>query len=312
MRLTEEQKKNLVEDYRKGESWDSLCCKYATNLNTIHKILNKYQVKRDRSEKLTWPVEKQDLLRQMYLSNCTYKEMYKALDCKGGTLTYWVHKLNLPLRGSGRNNNYPNRFLENTPESNYWLGYILADGHIDYRPDKRRGTVYLCSKEEGAILKFKEWYNGYPQIYKSSYKLKNGTTRYIYKALLHDVCLAKWFREDLQIDNVKHHTLNPNIPITWDIIRGFFDGDGSSAKGEWQLKSCSKSWLERIQTFIKQEGIETVLRLSYSDCWGLFAYKKADALKIASLMYANKYYCHDYKYKNFFEPCIRDNTMKTE
>lgn len=312
MRLTEEQKQNLAKDYLMGESWDNLCNKYNTNLHTIHKILNKYQVKRTRVEKLTWPIEKQNLLRQMYLSNCTYKEMYEALDCKGGTLTYWVHKLNLPLRGSGRNNNYPNRFLENTPESNYWLGYILADGHIDYRPDKRRGTLYLSSKEEYVILKFKEWYYGYPQIYKSSYKLKDGTIRYMHKALLHDTCLAKWFREELQIDNVKHHTLNPNIPITWDLIRGFFDGDGSSAKGEWQLKSCSKPWLERIQSFIKQEGVETVLKLSYLDCWGLFAYKKADALKIASLMYANKYYCHDYKYNNFFEPCIRDNTMKTE
>ena len=310
MKLTEEQKQSLIEEYKSGESWNTLCKKYDTNLHTIHKILNKNQVERNRIEQLTWSEQKQELFKQMYLNNCTYKEMYEALNCKGGTLTYWVHKLNLPMRGSGRKNNYPNRFLENTPESNYWLGYILADGHIDYRPNKRRGGIYLSSKDEYVVLKFKEWYYNFPQINITSYTLKNGTIRYMYKAILNDVVISKWFNEELKINNTKHHTLNPNIQIIWDLIRGFFDGDGSSSKGEWQLKSCSKQWLERIQEFIKKEGIETTLKLSYLDCWGLFAYKKSEALKIASLMYSNKYYCHDYKYNNFFEPYIRDNISK--
>ena len=55
----------------------------------------------------------------------------------------------------------------------------------------------------------------------------------MYKAALYSKNLAYWFKEELGIDNIKHHTLNPNIEINWDIIRGFFYGDGSSSKGEW-------------------------------------------------------------------------------
>ena len=309
MRLTIEQKQNLIQDYLNGMTWNALCIKYSTNTNTIHKILNANNISKQRIEKLTWSKEKQKLFIEMYNNNCTYQEMYKALDCKGGTLTYWVHKLNLPMRGSGRNNNYPNRFLENTVESNYWLGYILADGHIHV--GKRAGYITLFSEKEYVVEKFKQWYYNLPKIYKRPYIIKSGEKKYIYKAVLHDSKIAKWFHLNLGVENKKHHTLNPNIDINWDIIRGFFDGDGSSSKGEWQLKSCSKIWLERIQHFISEYNIETLLRLSYLDCWGLYAYKKEEALKIAELMYSNPYYCHQYKYDNF-EPYLSNKIVKTE
>lgn len=312
MRLTNEEKQSLIQDYLNGMTWDNLCTKYHTNTSTIHKIFNKNKVVRTRIQDNSWSEEKQQLFKDMYLNNCTYKEMHDTLNCKGGTLTYWVHKLNLPMRGSGRNNNYPNKFTENTPESNYWLGYIFADGHINYSSDKRRGSIALHSEKEYVVLKFKKWYNDIPSILKCKYTLKDGTIKYIYSAIIHDVNIAKWFNKELGIKNKKHHTLNPNCEINWDIIRGFFDGDGSSAKGEWQLKSCSKIWLERIKTYIDSFNIETTLKLSYLDCWGLFAYKKVESLKIANLMYSNKYYCHEYKYNNFYEPCISNNTVKTE
>lgn len=153
------------------------------------------------------------------------------------------------MRGSGRNSVYPNKFLENTPESNYWLGYIFADGHIGvYKKPKGRGAylIQLASEKKYVVEKFKEWYDGIPSIYSCSYFLKDGTEKKLYKAEIHSKDIALWFRDVLNIDNVKHHTLNPIIALNWDIIRGFFDGDGSSAKGEFQLKSCSKAWLERI------------------------------------------------------------------
>lgn len=312
MRLTDLEKENLVKDYLNGFTWDNLCSKYKTNTNTIHKILNKHNISRNRTQENSWSEEKQKLFIDMYNRNCTYQEMYNALDCKGGTLTYWVHKLNLPMRGSGRNNNYPNKFLEHTYESDYWLGYIFADGNINYVPEKRRGNISLSSEKEEVVLKFKEWYNNLPFITKWKYTLKDGTIKYMYSAILCDTNIAKWFNKELNIANKKHHTLNPNCGINWDIIRGFFDGDGSSAKGEWQLKSCSKMWLERIQNYINSFDIKTILRISYSDCWGLYAYKKSEVLKIAKLMYSNKYYCHEYKYNNLFEPCISNNTVKTE
>lgn len=311
MKLNILQKQELIQDYKSGMTWDGLCKKYKTNTNTIHKLFKKNNVQNTRIQDSSWSPEKQKLFIDMYLANATYQEMYKALNCKGGTLTYWVHKLKLPMRGSGRNNIYANKFLEHTPESDYWLGYIFADGHVGvYKRAKGENAyiVEISSEREYVVNKFKEWYDNIPSIHTFNYTLKDGTIKKMYKAALYSKNLAYWFKEKLGIDNIKHHTLNPNIEINWDIIRGFFDGDGSSSKGEWQIKSCSKKWLERVQQFLKSYGIESSLKESYLDCWGLFIYNQSNIKKVVSLMYEHKYYCHEYKYLNF-EPLISNDKV---
>lgn len=311
MKLSDLQKQELIADYKDGMTWSSICEKYQTNTNTIHKIFKKYNVVNNRVKELSWSIDKQEKFKRMYLSNRTYQEMYNALNCKGGTLTYWVHKLNLPMRGSGRNSMHPNKFKEDTIESSYWLGYIFADGHIGvYKRPKGANSyiIELSSEKEYVVKKFKEWYNNIPFIHTFSYTLKDGTIKTMYKASIYSKDIALWFKSELNIDNTKHHTLNPNITLNWDIIRGFFDGDGSSAKGEWQIKSCSKTWLERIQKFLEEYNITSILKRSYLDCWGLFIYDKKEIKKIVPLMYQNKYYCHKYKFLNF-EPLISNDEV---
>lgn len=304
-------KESLIEDYQGGMTWDNLCKKYKCTLKPIHNLLKKRGVQKTRIKDNSWSVEKQELLKKMYLDNCTYKEMYNALNCKGGTLTYWVHKLNLPMRGSGRNNNYPNKFIEDSVESNYWLGYIFADGHISFNENGRRFCVEICSEKEYVVQEFKRWYDNLPKVYIEKYTLKDGTIKSMYRASLHDKHLAAWFHYNLGIDNVKHHNLNPKIELNWDIVRGFFDGDGSASKGNWTLKSCSQIWLGRIQEFLKLYSIESTLKLSYLDCYGLSIYDRENISKVASLMYSNNYFCHTYKYK-LLEPYISNDIMKTE
>lgn len=311
MKLTNEQKQELICDYKHGMTWDNLCGKYHTNTHIIHKILLKNNIQKTRMQKASWSTDKQELFKKMYLLNCTYQEMYDVLNCKGGTLTYWVHKLNLPMRGSGRNNTLENKFLERTPESDYWLGYIFADGHISFL--ERRYSVQLTSEKEYVIDKFKQWYNNDSKIHKHSFKytLKDGTVKQMYSAQIHSKKIASWFHNSLNIDNVKHHTLNPTIPLNWDIIRGFFDGDGSASKGEWQLKSCSEIWLRRIQKFLENYGIKSILKLSYLDCWGLYVRDHENLKKLIPLMYEHKYYCHEYKYK-LLEPYDSNVIVQTE
>lgn len=311
MILTEKQRQDLIADYKNGMTWDNLCTKYRTNTNTIHRIFLKNNVQKTRIQEASWSLEKQELFKRMYLSNCTYNEMYSALDCKGGILTYWVHKLNLPMRGSGRNNTLENKFLERTPESDYWLGYIFADGHVNY--SSRQYNIQLTSEKDYVISKFKEWYDNSDKVHENSwnYTLKDGSVKRMYVASISSKHIASWFHNNLNIASKKHHSLNPNITLTWDIIRGYFDGDGSASKGEWQLKSCSKIWLERIQNFLKQYGIKSKLKLSYLDCWGLYIYDKENLKKIVPLMYQNKYYCHEYKYK-LLEPYDSNIIAQTE
>lgn len=288
--------KSIITDYLNGMTWNQLCTKYNTNTGSLFKVFKRNNISKTRVQDNSWSIEKQELFKTMYLNNCTYKEMYDALNCKGGTLTYWAHRLNLPMRGSGRKNVYPNRFLENTIESNYWLGYIFADGHINYT--NRSYTIQLSSEKEYVVTKFKEWYFNIPKITSFNYTLKDGSIKTMYTAYFNSKAIALWFKDFLKIDSKKHHTLNPNIEINWDIIRGFFDGDGTSAKKHWSLSSCSKQWLERIQEYLKSFNIEAKLTIGYLDCYKLSVYKKEELSKLIPLMYQNTYYCHEYKYKN--------------
>ena len=301
---------NLVEDYNNGLSWNDLCAKYEVSTYHIHKILNKFNVTRSRVSDSSWSANKIEKFKAAYLDNIPYPELQKEFQVKGGGINYWVNKLQLPKRGSGRNNNYENKFKDWSPESQYWLGYILADGHIESNDKHRAHYLYLCSEKEYVIDNFIQWYNNYPKKYQTPYTLQDGTTKILYKAVLNDKPLVKWFTETYQVTSKKHHTLNPKVEITWDLLRGFFDGDGSASKNAFQLKSCSKAWLERIQEFLKQHHIESHIKLSYKDCYGLFIYKKEELQKLVPKLYNNPYYCHEYKFK-LLEPYIRDNISKS-
>lgn len=307
MQYTKEIKNAIVLDYTNGMSWNNLCIKYFTNTNTLHKIFNEYKIVRNRESLKTWPQDKINKFKQMYLDNCYYSELSKTFNISESNVAYWVNKLNLPKRGSGRNTTYENLFITNTIESNYWLGYIFADGSIYY--GKRGYTIYLVSEKEYVVLKYKNQFNNYPSIYKRIYTIKNEEKKTLYIASINSKNIVNWFKNTLNVCGCKHHTLNPNIELNWDIIRGYFDGDGSASKGEFQLKSCSKIWLKRIQDFLKTYNIESTLKISYKDCWGLYVRKKEELKKLVPLLYSNKYYCHEYKYK-LLEPYIGNNISK--
>ena len=71
---------------------------------------------------------------------------------------------------------------------------------------------------------------------------------------IYSVELSEWFMNEFNIDSTKHHNLNPSININWDIIRGYFDGDGSAHKIRgFTLNSSSVLWINRLHDFIKEE-----------------------------------------------------------
>ena len=135
----------LVADYKGGMSWEGLQEKYCCSVTTVYDVLVRNNIERKREENRSWSKEKEQLFTEMYLSNCTYPEICEAIGIASSTVTWHVHRLQLPMRGSGRNNTYPNKFSDNSIESNYWLGYVFADGHIS---DGRSAGVSLFSEKK--------------------------------------------------------------------------------------------------------------------------------------------------------------------
>lgn len=290
----------LIADYKNGMTWEDLQNKYCCSVTTVYDVLVRNNVERKRLDQKSWSVEQDELFKKMYLSNCSYPEIARAFGIKSSTITWHVHRLDLPMRGSGRNNTYPNKFVANTVESNYWLGYIFADGHITYSEKGRTGCgVSLFSEKQYVIDKYCQWFGDGVHVYTKHYHTKDGIEHTMYNAHIGSKTIAKWFVKDLGISTNKHHTLNPMIDLNWDIIRGYFDGDGSMSPDRYlSMKSCSEPWLRRIQDFLLKYGIKSTVKLSYKDCYGLFIYEKENLETILALMYENPYYCHEYKHTN--------------
>lgn len=219
---------NIINDYNKGLSWKLICNKYNINTYKLSKILHTNNVILYRSINKTWDKEKINLFINMYNNNYSYKDISNTLKISKTTIVYWINKLKLNKHGRGRNNNYINKFLEFSTESNYWLGYILADGHIHY--SHRNKYLLLISSKDYVVNKFKLWYDNIPHIYTNQYNTKSNKNKILYTAYIGDSNIVSWFYKNLNVSNKKLHNLNPNINITWDIIRGYFDVDGSASK----------------------------------------------------------------------------------
>ena len=295
---------NVIKDYLEGMSWSNLQHKYSCSSRKIYKILNNNNIpKRKPINKYRWSKEKQELLKNMYLQNCTYKEMYNALDCKGGTLTYWVHQLGLPMRGSGRNKSIKNPFLINTPERDYWLGYLFADGHIG------QGSIRLFSKEEIVIKAFDDFCNNQCNFYKRNYVTKNGETKTIYQAILTSVDIQRWFSKKYSICSNKKYTLNPSITLNWNILKGYFDGDGNAHRnGGWTITTGSKIWAERVRQFLENNGIYSSIN-EYKNCYKTNVWRKEELYKLVPKLYQSNTFYLQYKYDRL-EPYMSNHIMK--
>ena len=58
----------------------------------------------------------------------------------------------------------------------------------------------------------------------------------------------------------KTFTFVPNIEITWDYIRGVFEGDGYLRRKEVNITGASKLHIEAICNFVKSCGIRCTIR----------------------------------------------------
>lgn len=245
-------------------------------------------------------------LRIMYLSGCSYAEMRKELNCLDSRITFWVHKLNLPMRGSGRKNTYQNPFINKSPETDYWLGYLFADGHIQH------GHIVLFSKEKEVIDAFNKFCNNNCKIRKRSYKIKSGEQRIMYNCDLISTVISDWFIKTYNISSKKAKSLDPNIELNWDILRGYFDGDGSAhKKGGWTVTTGSEVWAKRIKEFLIKNNINPNINVYGNDCYKVCVWKKEDLKKLVKNMYKNKIFYLEYKFKRL-EPYISDDISKSD
>ena len=101
--------------------------------------------------------------------------------------------------------------------------------------------------------------------------------------------------------------LNPSIDIDWDIIHGYFDGDGcvrmTKSRKKWKryeakFTTGSKIWAKRISQFLEKEGIRTHISIK-GNAYDVNISNKASLYYLYTKMYASGTSKLEYKYDTF-------------
>ena len=183
--------------------------------------------------------------------------------------------------------NWSNPFESLSSEAKYWIGYIFADGHLTYR--SRHYSISLFSKNEEILRKFQNFIGEKAHFYKRP----TGICQVIYNSKP----VTEWFIQTFNIPEKKALVLNPPIDIDWDILKGYFDGDGcirmSLSKTKYKryeakFTTGSKIWAERIHNFLEMEGIDSYIK------------QKGNAFDVTILNKANLKMFYEKLYNNNF------------
>ena len=193
--------------------------------------------------------------------------------------------------------NKENPFECYSPEAKYWIGYIFADGHLSYDEKRRSYSISLFSKNEEILRKFQTFIGSKAKFYKRP----TGICQVIYSSKL----VTKWFMDTFNIPQKKALTLNPTVEIDWDILHGYFDGDGcvrfGKHYGRWErheimFTTGSAIWANRIKDFLQTEGIYSSIR-DKGNAYDVRVCNKSNLAIMYAKMYQSNTSRLEYKYQ---------------
>ena len=306
--MEEEKQLKIIESYKNGVKYSDIKKQFKCSDTTILKLVDKYGLPHRGRNGKTESLDTQ-LLVKLYNSGEKVKVICKVCKCSTNTISKVLKKFNIPLRTANirKTNKDFSKFKSiNLPETQYWLGYICADGSVQYNPEYGAYTISLYSKDIEIVNKFQKYFGANNvSIHKKKY---NGITQ-MYQAYINSKELCQYFINIYNITPNKSLSLNPNIEYTSNFILGYFDGDGSIINStenriryECNFTSGSKIFLQNIQKILEYNTIHTKL-VKHQECnaYKLWIYRKEDSKKLYQYLYTNAVTCLSRKLKNFVE-----------
>ena len=181
----------------------------------------------------------------------------------------------------------------NDPNVQYWLGWLATDGYISH--SENRITLSLSIKDIDVIEKFRDFVSPNLKIHHS---IHHDKYEMVFVSFRNKEIVQFLF--NLGFNNNKTFEFIPNFKITWDYVRGVFEGDGYIREKEINITSASKEHITLIYEFVKQEGIECMLKQKITPTntimYDFEIYKKAEISKFVDKIYANADIFMDRKY----------------
>jgi hypothetical protein len=255
-----------------------------------------------------WDIEKQNYVIQEYQKGRLTTDIAKELNTFNTSIRRVLMRHNIALISTADRLRKvkTNPFIDlSDKDTQYWLGYLIADGCID----KGRKCIRLFSKDIDVLKSYKRFLN-YPVAIRSELQKKYNVVCFNVGFCEHDA-----YQTLINIGftpNKSYDFILSNIPITWDLMRGYFDGDGcfyyqketTKAKRSSSSKICFTSasliFLEQISSFLTENGITRCgIRKDKTGNWVLTVNRNEDILHFYNNIYHKASYFLQRKYENF-------------
>lgn len=191
----------------------------------------------------------------------------------------------------------------------YFLGLLLTDGCISNKfgnVNSQSINLSLASSDGYMIERFRDWTS--PQT-KISHKYQKRYNSYMDSVDITNEEAVNWLTRKGNFQNKSFHC-KIYCPITWQILRGIFDGDGGwhhANKDGLNFFVCGMSevFINQINSFLLKQNIKSKIRFSEPCKWhknGLYyveVHNYADVIKIGYNMYNNAHIYLKRKYEKW-------------
>lgn len=301
--LTEEEIKSAKRSYEEGATLKELSERFDVRQETISRWIKRYGAEVSRRV-LTSEKEKSVIkLYQEGLSQCKIaKEFSISIGAVGNILERNNIKKRTHSESTRKYKLNQQVFEKITPESSYWIGFLLADGCIE---EKRNGgdriSLKLKSEDKSHLEKFRKFLETDKPIFE-----KKGSRGHIRSIIRIN---SQKMTDDLRRFGIvprKSLIADPKKINNRDFWRGMVDGDGHlsfNQRGYACLSLAgSKKVCEKFQEFVKSFS-KTRASIHQQDRIYNFPVGGQYARKVAEELYKNAKVYLDRKYeiaKQFF------------
>jgi len=233
----------------------------------------------------------------LYKPGITPKQLITLLSfpCSYARILKVLKQNDLPLRGRGGQNRkvFTNPFKDHTEESDYWLGFLIADGNVS----KKRFSIAMQLKDVDHILKYRDFVckdlTPYDRINEAGSLMRTILFR---SEEVHS------YLGSLGILPNKSKTIDFKYPLNGNILRGIFDGDGSMTQDRPRITTGSPFLRKNIEDFYIANNINfiTGIKDKTKDHNTVDIFVRAESRqKLYDLMYKNATVFLERKYDKF-------------
>lgn len=317
MKYSNELKQEICNLYLQKISISKLSKKFKLSTPTIAKILKERDIpitNTGYSNIKKFSIEKEKEILDLYKKGMSQKDIGAKFNTWNTSIRRVLLRNNIIPRNESKVNRYckhnPFKSLKRHDEfTEYFLGLLLTDGCISIRNKKSRNpsiNLSLTSSDGYIIEAFRDWASPNQKVSEVYQKL-NGS--YMSSINITNIEAVEWLNRKGNFKN-KSYECKIYCPITWQILRGIFDGDGGfhlSNKDGLNFFICglSETFITQINNFLLKEGIKSKIRFAGPDKWhknGLYyveVHNYADVIKIGLNMYFNAHIFIKRKYERW-------------